>query len=283
MAASVRPPPMPPRGRYGKGHISDPHGLIMTPHDRLPGLAVTIPRAWDLSKKAPSIWNQLQTSSCVGQATARAISMFFRLIGDPLEDEPSGQGIYTNARAIDRPRQADGGFAPLTDDGSMPIQAMRCLTEYGVPLVKAWPFDANTINEEPNVVQEASASIIKLDGYYRIYRQPANPKAFVEAICQAIASSYPVCGAIQADQAFEDYDGHRTLGAAGASLGGHYLCFNQYDTTTGGQRILFGDNSWGTSWGTRGRFHGDEKFIAGINDVVIMRLRRLPAPVKEAA
>lgn len=280
---SIRPAPLPPRGRYGKGHIPDPHGLIMTPHDRLPGLVAAIPHAWDFSKKAPPIRNQLQTSSCVGQAMARAISTFFRVIGEPLDDEPSEQGIYTNARAIDRPRQVDGSFAPLTDDGAMPIQGARCCTEFGVPMAKAWPFDSKTINEEPSAVQEAGASIVKLDGYYRIYRQPANPKAFVEAICQAIASNYPVCGAIQADQAFEDYDGHRTLGAAGASLGGHYLCFNQYDTMSGGQRILFGDNSWGTAWGARGRFRGDEKFIAGISDVLIMRLRRLPAPLKEAA
>jgi hypothetical protein len=276
---SIRPPAH-VTGR-AKGHLPDPVGLVMTPHTRLLGLPTAIPKAVDNSKHSPPKWDQKSSSSCVGQATARAISNYLRLIGEPLDDEPSPLGLYTNARVIDRIPHGDV-FPELKDDGSMPLACMRAIPEFGVPMSRDWPFDLATINDEPTIAREETASIVKLTGYYRIYQTPSNPKSFVEAVCQAIAQGFPVCFAIQADRAFEDYRAGTTLGAAGASMGGHYVCATGYDSTAGGSRVILVENSWGTSWGDHGNAHGDEAFMRGMSDVVIMKLKRAE-PMQRAA
>jgi C1A family cysteine protease len=202
----------------------------------------------------------------VGFAAAQSIYVSLKKIGILLPDFPSPQGIYTFARCIDR----ISNDTPLSDDGSSPNQAMRGITEWGVPIMSDWPFDVATINDEPNLGEIEHASSLRMLGYYRI----DNNSTVGEMFKSAIAAGYPVPLATQVDQAFEDYNGHGSVTTPGESLGGHYVCGVGYETMPSGKTVYEFVNSWGESWGDKGCFYADEPWLKNTTDRYVMNLHR---------
>lgn len=252
-------------GEHGYGHTQDPPGHLVS---RVP-LKLVKPGATPSSAsiEAHSILDQGYTSSCVGHAIAAAIWGRMKKRGTPIA-LPSPICIYDLARCIDR----NGPHESLVDEGSMPNQAMRGLTEWGAASAQAWghfPADPFSINDEPALDQLEAAAEFKLLGYYRI---DSTGSSRVELMRNAISQGFPICIAIDVDTAFEDYAGKGMLGAPNPNdlLGGHYVYVNGYETYSTTKTAWHFPNSWGEGWGKTGVGIGDERFIAGAMDIYVM-------------
>lgn len=250
---------------YYYGHVPDPVGHMVTGAHRLLGKIGSLPRRASLREHA-IIGDQATTSSCVGWAVSQGVYVSLKTAGMMLPAFPSPHGIYTLARAVDRLSEK----IPLDDGGSMPNQAMRSITEWGIPLSTDWPFDPNAINAEPDLGELMEASRLKLLGYYRI----DDDDTVVDRIKQAIVSGYAIPLATRVDQAFEDYDGYGTIAAPSGDLGGHYICAIGYDTLSSGRAIIEIANSWGTGWGDGGFARCEESWVIQTIDRYVMNLHR---------
>jgi hypothetical protein len=255
---------------HGKGHVSDPDGHMLTSVQRLFGAASPMPKKASLRDFCPEIGDQQTTSMCVGWGFRTGIYTRLKFKGITLSSEPSAQGIYSVGRCIDRPSPN----TKLKDEGSMPNQVARGLTEWGVPLVEDWPFDPATVDDEPTLDQLESESRLKLLGYYGLRESDA--ELLKARFRQAIVNGFPVPLATQVDQKFEDYQGKGLITfPTGRNFGGHYTCAIGYEDTASSGFVIEVANSWGTSWGSGGYYFADEKFFVQTVDRYVMDVRKI--------
>ena len=183
---------------YAKGHIPDPTGHQVTSFRHAFKASGPLPDFVDLTPFAPSPLDQSNTSSCVGHATACAIATSLAKAGKPLGFIPSPRSIYQLARCIDR---YDPSIA-LQDAGSMPNQAMRSLTEWGVrPMRMPSPLGFNSDCDLSNVNDEPTLGELEHDGEALLIGQYSVSSANEAA--QALASGFAVTVASFVDMAFE--------------------------------------------------------------------------------
>lgn len=239
----------------GKGWLRDPHlaGVALHTNARtLLGSDMPPDCSFDLLTKTPSIWDQGQTSSCVGQAWAGLLSTMTGRAFSPA-------AVYALARLVDRSSFAE----PLRDEGSMPMQAARAIDEWGVALAEKWPFLASRINAEPALAELEACEAFHTFKPRRIYSYGLDRSLDVR---RALSMGFPVVFGIDVDEAFERHTGgviQRTLGG----LGGHYLMATGYDARNG--VVFFGRNSWGTGWGESGEFRFSEELLDQADDLFI--------------
>lgn len=257
------------KGRYGKGYHPDTHDKSKDLSVRaLLGAPLRLPGASSLEQYVTTIYDQGNTSSCVGWALAQAVNLRCAALGTPIL-LPSPVAVYTGGRAVERqllgltPAQS-----PLQDNGSMPNLAVQAMNQIGVPSNIAWPFDPTTINNEPDLETLEVASAFKLLGYYRI--DSTGSQRIVD-LQQAISSGYPVAIGTMVDQAFEDYaGGSATIGAPDPAhlLGGHMTHLVGYDST-GRWR---GVNQWTTQWGDSGFYWASSDFVTSslVSDLYVI-------------
>lgn len=268
--------------KYGRGHIADPihHRRVGIRHlfARHSGSMITPGQNADLSPHLPPYANQVSTSSCVGHGIGEAVYCALGARSTPLPWVPSYKGIYDNGRCIDRAIRTDGKLPPLVDEGSMPNQGWRGVSEWGVrkmiPIAdRGSDVDPSTINDEPKLGELEAESATLLVGYYAI---ESFGDERVENIRAALANGFPVTFATFVDTAFEEWDGSSPLGMPDVNDkngGGHYLCAFGYRTDANGRTILRFRNSWGTDWGMGGDGEGTEAFMAQISDVYAASVR----------
>lgn len=250
----------------------DPVGHMVTDARHLLRATKAAPSKASLIDDIPGIFDQGQTGSCTGWATCGAIATRMNVRGEPV-GMPSAPLLYKLSRAIDREPNADGSLPALIDEGAMPNQVMRAVQEWGVRSLLDAPFDPEHINDEPGFCDLEFAGDCRLAGMYRV---GATGDARIQQVRTAIAMGYPVCFAIDVDDAFEEYDGSRILTRfSGVNYGGHYLYCVGYDTTSAGKTVISGVNSWGTSWGQSGLFEGDESFVAGWSDLYVLNVKEV--------
>jgi hypothetical protein len=261
-------------GVHGYGHIADPVGHKVSGYHLIASVGI-IPNTFSLEQYAPKVMNQNNSSSCVGHANSGAIVTAFASAGKPLSFVPSPVGIYTLARCIDRVPGSNGLLPKLTDEGSMPNQAVRGLTEWGISPMKSRTdlysdADPTTINDEPDLLSLETDSATKIIGYYAITSTGAQR---IKDIKNAISSGFPITFATQVDNAFEAYNGTDPITAPDPSniLGGHYLYGLAYRTLNS-KTILRFRNSWG-NWGQNGDAEADEAFIDGLSDIYVMSIK----------
>ena len=219
----------------GRGHIPDIADERDWCVESLVGDA-HVPAMVDLSKYVDHVRDQGATSSCVGQAFARAIHVRAGVEGITIPF-PSALQIYALARREE---------LPLVDQGSRPRAAASAMRELGVAAEAHWPFDEETVNELPpwDVLQGSVDALVT--GYYRIGGEGDERCILVR---QALAAGYPLPFALQVDRSFEDYTEGVIGGFAGESLGGHMTALIGY-----GPGWFLGINSWGPAWGDGGFF-----------------------------
>jgi len=291
-------------GPNGYGHQPDPEDHQRT-HVRVmfarEGIDHTLtPAAASNRDCGPGVFDQgagdAGTSSCTGHAVSGSVSTTLKKQGTPLSAPPSQDEIYKIGRCIDRHPGPNGKRPALEDVGAMPNQVMRGLTEFGArPMRGRAPdgrysdADPATINDEPDLEELEDDAECKLDGQYAI---PSSDPHFIDLVRAAIAAGYCVCFAIFVDtvgpRSVEGWDPSTGPLSAPATPGDraggpHYVYADGYRTTPAAKTIIEWVNSWGTNWGLAGYGEGDEAFMRGWSNVVVMKVRRVTPPTPAAA
>lgn len=182
------------------------------------------------------VYDQLSTSTCVSQASAKCIEI--------------ATGKRVSRLAINSAAHIQGGesLIELTDDGVMPSDAVAAMANVGVCLEERWPFD------ETRVLEPAPWDVIQADvrvtGWARLSTRD-DVKAHI-ASGRAVMCGGPV------DQAYMDYRSGVYQGMSGPSLGGHMQTIVAYNGMA--WRLM---NSWGTSFGEQGFAWVAESWLFG--------------------
>lgn len=244
-------------------------------------VAASYPNAVQLSGYGPGIFDQGDTSSCVGHARSRGLFIAAAANEAPLPFIPSPDFLYKIARCYER----DYTGQQLTDDGCDPIDTLDAVRLWGITPMVPLPtrfsdVTWNTVNEEPElkVLEEAGDWLLFED--YSLY---ATGDMRRELFCAAIAAGFPVCLDVPGGSlAWQTYVSGVLSNQPNAPLD-HYVVATGYVIDALGRLTVYGHNSWGTEWGirdsevaSRGAFAADESVLQRASDVIVCVGHRLP-------
>ncbi len=263
--------------RTARGYIPDPadHKVTAFAHARKLG-ATQLPDAVDLRPFAPRVLDQNSCGSCVGHSVACAIATALARAGTPLTFIPSPRSVYQLARCIDRYDLSQ----QLADEGSMPNQAVRSLSEWGVrPMKTPSPLgydsdcDLSNVNDEPLLGELEQDAQTLLVGQYEITSDGAERAADV---CAAIAQGFPVTIAVAGGaNAFQEWTPSAgPLDAHGPLTLDHYVWLIGYSTDAHGKRVFRARNSWGASYGDDGDVLITEGYLSFCSDIYPFSVRK---------
>jgi hypothetical protein len=222
--------------------------------------------------------DQGDTGSCTGHGTACGI---YTTCGDKLGFVPSPDGIYRNARCVDRAAKHHSGALPkLSDDGAFIDIVMRGITAYGIRPIDAPTSDGrysdcepSSINDEEMLGDAEIEATTLLIGEYAI---TATGALRIQQMRQALAAGYAITFGAFVDMAFENWT--PDLPPQGAcdpndpNGGGHCMCVIGYQTEVDGKTTFIVRNSWGATWGAGGNILVSEDFVATMEDVTVMHV-----------
>lgn len=249
------------------GYVKDPAGHRYTRFAARFAAQPVNPR--DLRPDACKVLDQGGTSSCTGHGTATGLYTACAVAGHPLGWIPSPAGIYTNAIALDR---ADPLSGPLLDQGAMPSQVVRGLTEFGArPMA-----DQSAVTDclfsgtvpEPTLDQLESEGEHLYVGWYEI-ANAAEARA-------ALSAGAPVGIGTYVDSTFIGWSPDKgTIGRMNeddAQGGGHWTVLLGFDASR-----FFLRNSWNTSWGDAGDGYVNDDFVNQASQLIAFGYRRIGA------
>lgn len=192
----------------------------------------------DKIKNYPEAYDQLSTSSCVGQAIARMFHLRDLIQGDVCAEKPSAAFIYWNARRMEQGGDVTGDY------GCQGRSGLKTVLIDGVCSEDEWPLKEGWILAKPfaKCYEEARQHA------GLVYRRVDNTS--ILDLLSALELG-PVVGGISVFTSFFTApNGDADLPTESDSFeGGHMLCFIGYDLDS--RRIIF-DNSW-NGWGRNGR------------------------------
>jgi C1A family cysteine protease len=230
-------------------HVGDMHYACA-------GLAPTQPvLSWRAQCSAP--FNQLQTSSCTGNASAKALQLRRTLEGKPaMVSNPSRDFLYYNGRAREGTTGQDGG-ATIRDVG---IGA----TEQGFCDETLWEFTDANLLVKPN--QAAYQAAVKEEGAQFMW-VPQSGGALLIALKTALAAKDPIFFGITVYESFESAQTAKTGRVPMPQsweqiLGGHAVCMIGWNDHI---KCFECANSWGSGWGDHGYFWLPYSFVEDQN------------------
>ena len=193
---------------------------------------------WDSVKDVPPCYNQLQTSSCVGNSTGRVLHLRELIQGEPAAPfMPSRLFLYFNAR------QLEG--ASGADDGARIRDCIKSTITEGVCPESEWPFDPTMVCAMPSQKCYDDAKRLETISYKRI------DNLLLRDLIAALNVG-PVVGGISVYTSFiSSVGGIIPMPKHSDTLeGGHALAWTGYSMD---DRTFTFDNSWGPGWGQSGR------------------------------
>lgn len=195
----------------------------------------------DMPTRQP-VLAQGPTSSCVAQATSRAIHVYMLSRGHNVEF-PSVLTTYVMARLM------SNGGGVLRDAGSYPRDAIDALSSWGAVPESRWPFDPAKVNEKLDLDLVQDAATCRVSEWRRI---GSSGKARELDVKAALDAGFPVIFGVDTDEAFESYSGGLYERGNGPSRGGHMVCCLGYAERTDGSTQFWIVNSWSPYWGSHG-------------------------------
>lgn len=190
----------------------------------------------------PPTVDQLQTSSCVGNATSSVFRFILRRLGLP-DFQPSRLLTYYLARA-QRGWEND-------DDGCMPRDAMQSLISNGTVNELYWPFadDPVIVNTRPSqqILHDAKAHRITEGKYVRML-----PTDDLFHLKHSLAQQLPFTIGIPCFSSFFDvgHTGIVPMPKKGETLEGFHMMYTAGYADA--QELFINPNSWGESDGDHG-------------------------------
>jgi hypothetical protein len=245
---------------YGRGFIRDPHlGLYRSFKSSHPAalkaLPLGLPDSVSLLPFAPPIQDQDGVGQCVGRAIASALFTVLSSKGAAPIAPFSARALYWLARAIDRADMyLTGTLPPVTDSGCSPNQAIRAAALYG--LASMYEIEGDGLVCDPaNANTELKAGeIIACDARRPLVQWTAvedGDPTKISQVLQAMTTGHPVAFAMEADDAFQAYDGKQMLSYSGQNQN-HMQYAVGYMKQPDGTYAILQVNSWSASWGMGG-------------------------------
>ncbi len=192
-----------------------------------------------LEEWLPEARDQGRVGSCTAFAGCGILSWNFKrfknkdLVFSPLF-------MYRSERVLEDTTDEDAGAQSRT--------MAKVLTTYGVPLESSFPYDQYAEEKPTPFSLLAEARQYKLDAYHRV--------PDLETLKSVLASGYVASLGIQV---FESFEGNQAAETGLVPvpnprkekfLGGHEIFTYGFDDS---KKVLLVQNSWGTSWGIKGR------------------------------
>jgi len=217
------------------------------------GITPNLPTRVDLRVYSGAVENQLQTSSCVANATVSALEMLLQKNGNFVDlsrlfNYFNIRKDYSNLRGI--------------DGGAYLLDGFKSIAKVGIPLESTWPFNPALVNAEPSLEAYTEALQRKVTKYERVGNfsilSPVDDTFSIEMVKAALAMGYPVTVALLVNTTIFGIQG--ALGTESCkykqiinddypNAGGHAVVLVGYDDDLGG---FITENSWGTTWGDNG-------------------------------
>ena len=225
--------------------------LVSIPSGITPNLPVSV----DLRRYTGSVENQLQTSSCVANATISALELLLEKAGkftdlSRLFNYYNIREDYINLRGID-------GGAYLSD-------GFKSVAKSGVCTEQTWAFDQTKVNTKPSDTAFTEAELRKVTRYERVgnfsIMSPVDDAYSIDMIKATLAMGYPVTiamivngtifnltGKLDTEECMYRYPVSQYPDTQRPSAGGHAMLVVGYNTDG-----FIIENSWGPGWGDQG-------------------------------
>jgi C1A family cysteine protease len=200
-------------------------------------IEVTLPTTVDLRTEDPTIYDQGQLGSCVGNAVAAAVE--HNLKKQKLKSfTPSRLFIYYNAHALINLIKEDSGCY-IRD-------AIKTINSQGVCKESTWKYIISKFKRKPTNFSYKSA----LQHTSILYQRINNSSLYDLKSC--LANGLPIVFGMSVYGSFMSVgsDGIVPLPTQNEQLyGGHSMLIVGYDDNT---QVFIVRNSWGDSWGNKG-------------------------------
>ena len=194
----------------------------------------------DLRKYSLSRHNQKKTSSCVCNASTKALEIK-RVIehGPEKHVSLSVLSLYWTCRERMVPRQTD------KDEGTHIYIACQGLQEVGICRDELFPFDKNDVFTIPPIMASREGRINRIKNQFKI---SSTGKQRLDDIIFNLRAKNPVIFGTPVGASWFNYNENSApIGFEQHPEGGHAMCCVGY---VGGNFIV--ENSWGNSWGKNG-------------------------------
>ncbi len=200
-----------------------------------------LPRKVDLRKYVGEIENQLDTGSCVANASVSALELIVASQGKNCD--LSRLFVYWNVRE-------PYSYLKGLDKGAYLRDGFKSINKQGVPDEKDWEFERKNLNVKPPKEVYEKAKQNRVVEYKRITKRD------IKAIKDALASGYPVIFSTAIGKQFLDLQGELKTQKYGPVnnwsnklVGYHAMVIVGYDDS---MRSFIVENSWSDQWGDNG-------------------------------
>lgn len=193
--------------------------------------------------------HQRSTSSCVAQATVKALEIKrVQQHGREAHIDLSRLAVYYLARELMTPPEC------TKDEGTYVSHAFDVIRRFGVPPEADWPWDPKQLYTPPSWRAMRKAYLHKITAFYKI-RSTGQER--VQAVIECLRAGNPVVYGTEVGDNWQDYKAGQVLHLPAKSTGRHATVLLGY---VGG--VFLGENSWGTGWGDDGFYRMAPEVIA---------------------
>lgn len=190
---------------------------------------------------------QLNTSSCVGNAVIKALEINEKIKKGTYTDL-SRLAVYFLARELMGPQHVQ------KDAGCYISAAMDALRRFGVCEENMWPFDPLKVNLPPFWSAMRKAYKHKITDFYKIEARKSDR---VDQVIKALAGNKPVVFGTNIGNKWSSYNGKDALGIPKETTGAHATVLLGWNGN-----FFIGENSWGRNWGNNGFYTMTPEYVA---------------------
>lgn len=203
-----------------------------------------LPKKFNYLDYVGEIENQLNTGSCVANATSSSLELLSLRNG--VQADYSRMFLYYNLRD---PYENLRG----KDNGSYLRDGFKVVNKLGIPDEKLCDFIVQNVNVKPSDYAFEQALQNKVTSYERILTD----ENCIQNVKSAIFKGYPIIIALILDKSFynmsKTFETQNYVGTNNSDdiIGSHALNIIGYDDDL---KCFYAENSWGEGWGYKGLF-----------------------------